>query len=56
MFKIHELTPQESAPVLKEYITRGGIVRPYFDAQPASSLDAFVVEAPKHPVFLLEAR
>jgi deazaflavin-dependent oxidoreductase (nitroreductase family) len=51
---IHELSPQESAPILKEYVTRESIVRPYFDAQPESGLDAFAAEAPRHPVFLLE--
>ncbi len=55
-FKIHELTPQECTPVLKEYITREGMVRPYFDAQPDSPLDAFEAEASKHPVFLLEKK
>ena len=54
--KIHELSPQESAPILKEYITLEGIVRPYFDVSPDSSLDAFEAEAPKHPVFTLEAK
>jgi deazaflavin-dependent oxidoreductase (nitroreductase family) len=56
VFKIHELGPRESAPILKEYITRVGIVRPYFDCNPASPLEVFEDEAPKHPVFLLEAR
>jgi hypothetical protein len=51
---IHELSPQESAPILKEYVTRESIVRPYFDAQPESGLDAFAAEAPRHPVFLLQ--
>ena len=52
-FAIHELGPEESAPILKQYITLEGIVRPYFDAQPDSPLEAFVAEAPRHPVFLL---
>jgi len=53
--KIHELGPQESAPILKEYITLEGIVRPYFDVQPDAPLAAFEAEAPKHPVFSIEA-
>lgn len=56
IFKIHELGPQESAPILKEYVTRESLVRPYFDAQPESALDAFAAEAPRHPVFLLEEK
>jgi len=51
--KIREATPQESAPILKHYITRESIVRPYFDVQPDSPLEAFVAEAPRHPVFRL---
>jgi hypothetical protein len=52
--KIQELPPEESAPILKEYITSEGIVRPYFDVQPDSSLADFEAEAHRHPVFLLE--
>ena len=52
--KIKELTPAESAPILKEYITLEGIVRPYFDVQPDSPIEAFEAEGAKHPVFLLE--
>ena len=48
---IVELGPQESAPVLKEYLKRVPIVRPYFDATPDSPLEAFVAEAARHPVF-----
>lgn len=51
--KFRELGPKESAPILKEYITLEGIVRPYFDAQPDASLEAFEAEASQHPVFLL---
>jgi deazaflavin-dependent oxidoreductase (nitroreductase family) len=54
--KIHELGPTESAPILKEYITLEGIVRPYFDAQPDSPLSNFEAEAAQHPVFLLEVK
>jgi deazaflavin-dependent oxidoreductase (nitroreductase family) len=54
--KIKELSPVESAPILKEYITAVGIVRPYFEVQPDSPLQDFEAEAPDHPVFLLEER
>jgi deazaflavin-dependent oxidoreductase (nitroreductase family) len=53
--KIREVDPQESAPILKKYITRESIVRPYFDVQPDSPLEAFAAEAPRHPVFQLIA-
>jgi deazaflavin-dependent oxidoreductase (nitroreductase family) len=46
-----ELRPEESAPVLKQYVTEVPITRPFFDATPTSPLEAFVAEAPRHPVF-----
>ena len=52
--KIRELSAAQSAPILKEYITAVGIVRPYFEAQPDSPLQDFEIEASYHPVFLLE--
>ena len=51
--KIRKLGPQESAPILKEYITRQAVVRPYFDAQLDSSLETFEAETAQHPVFIL---
>lgn len=50
---IQELSAEESAPILKIYLTREKIVRPYFDVTPDSSLEDFVVEANHHPVFLI---
>ena len=51
---IRELAPAEAAPVLRLYVTRVPITRPYFDATPASPLSVFEAEAPRHPVFRLE--
>lgn len=48
---IAELGANESAPILKLYVTRVPHTRAYFDAVPTSSLAAFVAEAPRHPVF-----
>ena len=56
ILKIREVNPQESAPILKQYITREKIVRPYFDVVPDASLEAFAAEAPRHPVFQLLTR
>ncbi len=53
ILKIREANPQESAPILKQYITRESMVRPYFDVQPDAPLEAFAAEAPRHPVFQL---
>jgi len=52
--KLIEQGPEASAPILKKYITLESIVRPYFDVRPDSPLEAFVAEAPRHPVFLLK--
>jgi deazaflavin-dependent oxidoreductase (nitroreductase family) len=45
------LGPEESAPVLKRYVTEIPITRPFFDATPDAPLEAFVAEAYRHPVF-----
>ena len=48
---IVELEPAEAAPILKQDVTEIPITRPFFDATPNSPLEAFVAEAPSHPVF-----
>lgn len=53
---ITELGLEERAPVLQKYLTDIPFVRPYFDVRPDSPLDEFVAEAPRHPVFLIQAR
>jgi deazaflavin-dependent oxidoreductase (nitroreductase family) len=49
--RIVEFGPEESAPVLKQYITEIPITRPFFDVRPESLLEAFQAEAHHHPVF-----
>jgi hypothetical protein len=53
---IEEVGPKESAPVLKKYIKLEPITQPYFDIDPDAVLEAFVAEAPRHPVFRLQAK
>jgi deazaflavin-dependent oxidoreductase (nitroreductase family) len=48
---IEELGPREAAPILKRYVTDVPITRPYFDVTPAASVEAFAMEASRHPVF-----
>jgi deazaflavin-dependent oxidoreductase (nitroreductase family) len=48
---IRELSAADAAPVLRHYVTRVPITRPYFDASPDSPLADFEAEAPRHPVF-----
>jgi len=49
--EILELDRHEAAPVLKAYVARVPITRPFFDAGPTSGLAVFRAEAARHPVF-----
>lgn len=49
--RIVEASPAETAPVLREYISRDKYTRPYFDVSPDSPLEASAAEAPRHPDF-----
>lgn len=51
--RIEEASPDEAAPVLRQYLTDVRVVRPFFDVTPGSPLDDFATEAPRHPVFRL---
>ena len=51
--RVEEVGPDEAAPVLREYLRRAPIVKPYFDATKDSPLEAFAAEAARHPVFRL---
>lgn len=50
---LRALSAAEAAPVLRRYVTRVPITRPYFDVTPGSPLTAFEAEADRHPVFAL---
>ena len=52
--RVVESGPEESAPVLKEYVNVVPVSRRYFDARPADPLELFAAEAHRHPVFRLE--
>ena len=49
--RVKELAPEAAAPILKAYVKRVPITRPYFDAAPDAPLAEFAAEAAKHPVF-----
>jgi deazaflavin-dependent oxidoreductase (nitroreductase family) len=49
--QIEQVGPAEAAPVLREYLRRVAITRPFFDADVDSPLEAFEAEASRHPVF-----
>lgn len=46
-----ECEPDESGPVLKEYVRLVPITRPYFDAEHDDPVERFIAEAERHPVF-----
>ncbi|GEK79906.1 nitroreductase/quinone reductase family protein [Agrococcus baldri] len=49
-----ELPAAEAAPVLREYVRRIPLVRPYIAAGPGDDLAAFEAVAADHPVFVIE--
>jgi len=53
--EIIELGSEDAAPVLKKYLTRVPVVRPFFNVTPRSSLRDFVGEASRHPVFRIKS-
>ena len=42
--------------MLRDYLRKVRVVRPYFDVTPESPLEAFAAEASRHPVFRLGAQ
>jgi deazaflavin-dependent oxidoreductase (nitroreductase family) len=50
---VHELTPEESVPVLREYYRLGRVTRPFFDVKLESPDEEWLREAPRHPTFRL---
>jgi hypothetical protein len=48
---IKEATAEESVPVLRQYLRKTPLTRPFFDVTLHSSFEQFVRESPRHPVF-----
>jgi deazaflavin-dependent oxidoreductase (nitroreductase family) len=48
---VTEVAPEEAGPVLKDYVEKVKIVRPYFDAASGAPAADFAAEAARHPVF-----
>jgi deazaflavin-dependent oxidoreductase (nitroreductase family) len=48
---LEEVDAQTAAPVLREYLRKTPITKPFFDASADSSLEEFAAEAHRHPVF-----
>jgi deazaflavin-dependent oxidoreductase (nitroreductase family) len=49
--RVEAAEPAAAAPVLREYLRRTGATQRFFDVRADSPLEAFVAEAPRHPVF-----
>lgn len=49
-----ELEPEAAVPVLREYYRRSTVTHSFFEVDLRSSLESWVHEAPRHPVFRLE--
>lgn len=48
---IRECAAEEAGPILRQYVIKVAVTRPYFDVGVDSTEEAYVAEAPKHPVF-----
>lgn len=48
---IEEVDATTAAPILREYLRRTPVTKPFFDVHAGSSLEEFAAEAPRHPVF-----
>ena len=51
---VAELDGRAAAPILRRYAREIPITRPFFDAGPDSSVEAFAAEAARHPVFRIK--
>jgi len=54
-FTLVEVAAQTAIPVLRAYVDKIKVTRPYFDASPDSPDDAIAAELPRHAVFRLVA-
>jgi deazaflavin-dependent oxidoreductase (nitroreductase family) len=52
-FAVDELALAEAVPVLRRYYELGRVTRPFFEVSLNSPDEAWLAEAPRHPVFLL---
>ena len=53
---VEELPPEDAVPVLRRYYEQSRAARPFFDLSLDSSDEAWLAEAPRHPVFRLVER
>ncbi|GAB3989142.1 nitroreductase family deazaflavin-dependent oxidoreductase [Actinoallomurus acanthiterrae] len=51
--RVVELAPEDSVPVLRQYLREVPVTRAYFDVTLDSTDEEFLAEVPRHPVFRL---
>jgi hypothetical protein len=49
--RVEEVDAETAAPILREYLRKTPVTKPYFDASAESPLEEFAAEASRHPVF-----
>ena len=52
---VEEIDAAAAVPVLREYYRRGMVTRPFFAVTLDSPDEAWLAEAPRHPVFRIRA-
>jgi deazaflavin-dependent oxidoreductase (nitroreductase family) len=53
---VEEVFGEDAVPVLRHYYAAGRLTRRFFDVGPASSPEAWLAEAERHPVFRVRPR
>ena len=51
--RVTEVDDAEAGPVLRSYLRKAPVTSPFFDAKARDSVEAFIAEASRHPVFRL---
>ena len=51
--RVTELNDAEAGPVLRNYLRKAPVTRPFFDVKASDPVEAFIAEASRHPVFRL---
>ena len=52
--RVVEVEPEVAAPVLREYLRKTPVTKPFFSAKRNAPVEEFAAEAHRHPVFRLE--
>jgi deazaflavin-dependent oxidoreductase (nitroreductase family) len=52
-FCVTELEAAEAGPILRKYLRKYWLTSPFFDVKASAPVEAFIAEAPRHPVFRL---